>query len=140
MEKWISLDRLPGYEVSNIGNVRSLKRGKVTSIKPSLSSSGYRLVCLLDKNKRRTTNYIHRLVAEAFIPTENLSRAIVNHKDRDRLNNAVDNLEWVTYTENIFHHKDVDRFDQLIELEKLCSNMSIDQLRKVVEFCRKKNL
>lgn len=86
------------YEVSNMGNVRSLldsnhnPRRQPKNITQWTIKSGYRQVNLW-VNKRNIHKLVHRLVAEAFIPNpESLPQ--VNHKDEDKLNNAVCNLEW----------------------------------------------
>lgn len=100
------------YEVSNFGNVRSLDRiakTKAGVIKPTkgkvlrltLKNNGYKTVmlCVNDKRKRF---HVHRLVAQAFIPNpENKSE--VNHKDGNKANNNVANLEWNTKSENMQH-------------------------------------
>lgn len=91
------------YEVSNLGNVRSLdryvnhwqggkslKRGKLLAF--GRNAGGYRLVKLCDNGKERTYK-VHRLVAQAFIPNPN-NLPWVNHKDENPQNNAVGNLEW----------------------------------------------
>lgn len=105
------------YEVSNFGNVRSLDRivnhknnrwGKPHKaqykgilLKQKIDRYGYPCVCLFTDTKRRYTT-VHRLVAEAFIENkENLPQ--VNHKDGDKLNNHVSNLEWVSARENVHH-------------------------------------
>ena len=65
----------------------------------------YRAVLLsnkIDGKSVQRQEYIHRLVAEAFLPNPE-RKPCVNHKDGDKLNNNVDNLEWVTYSENITH-------------------------------------
>ena len=89
------------YQVSNLGNVKRLKgykgRGKgyiveEHLIKPSISSNGYQNVVLC-KNGKTKTFTMHRLVAIAFLyNSDNLPQ--VNHKDKNKLNNWVDNLEW----------------------------------------------
>lgn len=105
-EIWKDIKNYEGlYQVSNLGNVRSLnrivscniknnnkaiKKGKI--LKPNKKRNGYLQVCLLNKQKRKYCN-IHRLVAETFIPNLNhLSQ--VNHIDENKDNNCVDNLEW----------------------------------------------
>ena len=85
---------IPGYEglyeVSNLGRVRSLETERI--LKPSKNTWGYLFVSLY-KNGIKKAVRIHRLVALAFIPNpDNLP--CINHKDEDKTNNTVDNLEW----------------------------------------------
>ena len=95
------------YEITNDGQVYSIKRN--TYLKPRLSMDGYRRVCLCDNNKRREYR-IARLVAEAFIEnTENKSQ--VNHKDYNRQNDCMDNLEWVTNYENALYSYNQNKFN-----------------------------
>lgn len=88
--------------MSNLGNVKSLKyrrTGKERILKPRNNGCGY-LYVVLCKNGNRRLFKIHRLVAKAFIPNPKNKRE-VNHKDENKTNNFVDNLEWVTSKENI---------------------------------------
>ena len=88
------------YQVSNLGNVKSLNynhTGKERILKPGLVKE-YLKVSLCKNNKIRMFS-VHRLVAEIFLPNpDNLP--CVNHKDENKQNNCVDNLEWCTYKYN----------------------------------------
>ena len=95
------------YEVSNLGRIKKLPTTSLDGrchlkeriMKPTLDKKGYLTVNLLKDGKRYTRVFVHRIVAEAFIPNpENLP--IVNHKDFDILNCRVDNLEWTTMQGN----------------------------------------
>lgn len=94
------------YEVSSYGRVRSLDRydsrnrfRKGRILKLSDNGRGYLIVGLHSNNKVKNF-LVHRLVAEAFLPNpENLTE--VNHKDEDKSNNCVDNLEWCNRNYNI---------------------------------------
>ena len=84
------------YQVSNQGNVRSKKRygSKGCLLKPRLTPKGYLIVTLYNKGYEKTFK-VHRLVALAFIPNpDNLPQ--INHKDENKENNCVKNLEWCT--------------------------------------------
>lgn len=93
-EIWKEIEGTNGmYQVSNLGNVKSFTRFKKGGLlKFGYFSNGY-LFAHITINGKRRSYLVHRLVAEAFIPNpENLSQ--VNHKDENKTNNAVDNLEW----------------------------------------------
>jgi len=90
---WKDIKNYEGlYEVSNYGNVRSLKYGKIKYLKPADDGNGYYFVNL-SKNGIVKNFKIHRLVANAFIPNPN-NLPQINHKDEDKTNNKANNLEW----------------------------------------------
>lgn len=96
-EIWRDIPDYPNYQVSNLGNVRNVKFGRI--IKPSMTNKGYLRVCLWGNGESK--NYrVHRLVAQAFIPNPN-NYPEINHKDKNRQNNYVNNLEWCTSQYNI---------------------------------------
>jgi hypothetical protein len=98
------------YMVSNYGNVKSLGKGKSTcpiySVEKQITkrkkANGYLQVKLFKDGKRSHIG-IHRLVAIAFLPNDK-NKKEVNHKDCNKENNNVDNLEWVTSSENKLHY------------------------------------
>ena len=100
MEIWKDIKEYEGlYQVSNEGNVKSLQNNKEKNLKPVSDKYGY-LHVILCKNCEHKNYFIHRLVAAAFIPNPyNLPQ--VNHKDEDRHNNNVNNLEWCDAKYNI---------------------------------------
>ena len=107
IEKWRDIPEYEGiYQVSNLGNVKVLDRVVNSAIKHSdkvkrigktlkqYNKNGYMQVTLTINTKRKYYN-VHRLVAQAFIDNpQNLPQ--VNHKDENKLNNNVNNLEWCT--------------------------------------------
>lgn len=99
-EIWKEIPEFNGiYAVSNFGNVRNLKYQKTK--KQSIHKAiGYKYVCLCKSGVCKTF-YIHRLVAEIFLGHE--TNLEVNHKDGNKENNHISNLEWVTHHENILH-------------------------------------
>lgn len=112
MEQWKDIKGYEGsYQVSTLGNVKSLSRemyngqnyymSKERILRPRTAKdkSHYASV-MLRKNGCSRTIAIHRLVAEAFIPRIP-GKNYVNHKDENKLNNNVENLEWVTPKENL---------------------------------------
>jgi hypothetical protein len=114
-EVWRECTLHSGYQVSNIGNVRSVTRDIVYKnkngidvvfkrqgqmITPYDNGTGYIRVRL-----ERKHHYVHRLVALAFIANQQW-KPQVNHKNGIRTDNTVENLEWVTHSENIKHSFD----------------------------------
>ena len=100
-ELWLPIKGYEGlYEVSNTGYVRSIRRNNKL-LKYNSTSYGYKRVGLYKDGKQKF-HTIHRLVAETFIPNDNLLPE-VNHIDGDKFNNTVENLEWCTQSYNIQH-------------------------------------
>ena len=97
-EEWRPIQGYVGlYEVSNIGNVRSLCAGRWHTTmmrKPVPDKNGY-LTVNIKKNGKYKCAKIHRLVAEAFLDNPE-NHPQINHKDENKANNCVDNLEWCT--------------------------------------------
>lgn len=108
-EVWRDVDGYDGmYQVSDLGRVRSLKFGKVRVLRPGKGRGGYLIVDLSKENKKKTVK-VHRLVAQAFIPNDDESKTIINHRNSIRDCNRVSNLEWCdskyNNTYNDIHHR-----------------------------------
>lgn len=103
-EIWKNIKNLDGlYQISNYGNVRSINynhTGKSKLLK-LFDNNGYKRV-LIRYHKIAHRFLVHRLVAEAFIDNP-YNKPVVNHKDGNKINNFVDNLEWVTCKGNTNH-------------------------------------
>lgn len=100
-ERWRRIRGYRDYLVSSLGRVLSLKYDKKRILLPGTEGGGYRNVVLC-KYGTRATFLVHRLVAIAFI-ANNKNLPQVNHKDGNKSNNAIDNLEWVTALQNTQH-------------------------------------
>ena len=94
------------YLVGNNGTIISTEfrnnianRQRFKELKPSDNGRGYKIV-FLRKDGKRKRHYVHRLVADAFLPKRD-GGCVVNHKDRNKWNNASNNLEWCTQAENV---------------------------------------
>ena len=102
-EHWKVIEEFPDYEVSDKGRIRRLTTSKHTckgKIKnTSISNVGYELVFFSKKGKIYSRT-VHRLVAIAFLPKPEGCNE-VNHKDENKLNNTVENLEWCTHKYNM---------------------------------------
>ena len=97
METWKKIEGFESYEVSDWGRVRRGAR----VLKGSPANTGYPSVCLSVGGVTKAFN-IHRLVGMAFIPNPD-NKPEINHKDHDILNNRLENLEWVTRSEQMLH-------------------------------------
>jgi hypothetical protein len=129
------------YQVSNLGRVRSMdrwierstgryfKKGQLMT--PQLTRNGYYVVRIWNENGKRTTEGIHRLVAKAFISNPD-DKPEVNHKDLDKSNNVVDNLEWSTRSENMKHatKSGVVNLGNLVKSKSILTDEEIISIRK----------
>ena len=102
-EEWRDVIGYEGlYQVSNYGRVKSFHNNGVRTLNPSFADYPGYYVVNLTKNGKQQTQYVHILVAQAFIPNPE-NKSYVNHIDGDKLNNCLENLEWTTPTENSRH-------------------------------------
>jgi hypothetical protein len=100
---------IPGYNkkylLNKIGIVFScLHNGRVKALSSRVDRAGYKTVRLYNNGKTKTF-FLHRLIAQLFIPNE-FNKNKVNHKDGNKSSNWYENLEWVTHAENVQHAYD----------------------------------
>ena len=122
-EIWKTVPSFPKYEVSNLGNIRN----KVTlkNLSKKNLRSGYIRSGLYNSNGKQKTFDLHRVVAETFIPNLEKKKT-VNHKNHDKLDNRVDNLEWATTTEQNRHKRKTPR-----EKQRLISSRKVWRIDKI---------
>ena len=101
---WKQIEGYEDYEVSDTGLVRSLRFGKKKILRAGKLRNGYLIVMLVKGGKRKNMR-VHRLVADAFIPNP-LGLETVNHRDENKLNNIVANLEWMSRGDNCRYSND----------------------------------
>ena len=101
MEEYRIIAGFEKYSISNVGNVKNNKTGRI--VKQQLEKDGYYVVVLIT-NKCSKNLRIHRLVAQSFIQNP-LNKDCVDHIDNNKINNNVENLRWVTKGENSMNAK-----------------------------------
>jgi len=142
------------YQVSNLGNVKSLnygRTGKEKLLKLYKGNNGY-LYITLYKNKKQKLSLVHRLVALTFIPNPNNLKEI-NHKDENPLNNMVENLEWCDRKYNNTYGNRIKKsiqtsiennsYNKGIEIRRINNSLRekpiIQYTKNMIEVCRFKS-
>lgn len=142
-EIWKDIKDYEGlYQVSNLGRVKSLeKEHKINNnktyllkekiLKNMIDKNGYNYVHL-SKNNIQKRKAIHRLVMEAFIPNIN-NLPCINHKDENKTNNCIDNLEWCSYSYN-------NNYGTKKEKQSLKIKNNIKRSKKVIQYSLQKSI
>jgi len=123
MEEWKQI-KTYGYEASTDGRIRNIKTGRI--LKQRMSSDGYFIVDIQIEKKNRTFK-THRLIADTFLEKD-LVRVEVDHINRNKTDNKVTNLRWVTRIENM---QNVD-WENVIR-----KRISIDKIKEIIYFFEK---
>ena len=123
VEIWRQVKGFPDYEISSCGRVKSNRRSYLGHppqiLSPARGPKGY--PCVILTSEKTHNVYVHRLVAEAFLvePTphynfykKRLQRYVVNYKNGDKTDNSLENLEWVTVSEDKRHSHSLQRSNQ----------------------------
>lgn len=139
IEIWKQINGYENYMVSNLGNIISITKVSIKrnskikgivfkKIKTSTNIYGYLSVCLY-KNGTSKSYKVHRLVAEAFIPNhKNLPQ--VNHKDENKANNKVTNLEWCDSSYNNNYGTRNEKVKKKISVEIACYDLNGNFVKK----------
>ena len=112
MQIWKDISGYEGYyQISNFGKIKSLSRilknrlKKETILKQSVNNHGY-VACELRFNNKSKRILVHRIIAEAFIENTH-NKPFINHINGIKNDNRIENLEWVTHSENVKHAYDI---------------------------------
>ena len=157
--EWRTVKEAPFYMVSDEGHVKSLERkvksfnGKVECYKhiPEVyplkekDIRGYKNVSIIQYDEqmrpvKRYTRQVHRLVLEAFNPVEGMDKLQVNHKDLDKGNNNIENLEWTTPQENTIHANKQGKGHQMNQNGEMnsMSRLTEEQVIKIIKMTKSK--
>ena len=133
LENFVDIHGYEGlYKVNNRGEILSVRSWKL--LKAGRNSHGYMTVSLT-KNGKSKTYKVHRLVAIAFIPNPN-NYPYINHKDEDKTNNNVENLEWCSHKYNLNYGTAIERRSEAIKLSPLKQRKAVVQLSLLGEFVK----
>lgn len=145
---WKDIEEFDGlYAVSNTGVIRNNKTSKI--LKQTIHQNGYYMVSVkpYGRTGKSKTFKVHREVAKAFLNNPD-NKPTVNHKDGNKLNNAVDNLEWSTHTEQMIHAYKNKLATPLKGMNNHLSRLTDDQVAEIldnphirnIEFSRRFNI
>lgn len=125
IEIWEKIPDAPDYEVSNLGRVASRKYGDRRILRQNKKKTGYYEVGLCYKTNKRKWFLVHRLVLSVFNPIDGMENMEINHKDENKSNNILNNLEWVTSLDNCNYGTRNDKISEKMSVKVLCVETGI---------------
>ena len=105
-EIWKTMQENNKYEVSSIGRIRNKKTSRI--LKTTISNKGYERFIIYQKNSKPKMYYVHRIIASNFLNNNN-NYSEVNHKNENKLDNRVENLEWCNSWYNLHYGTRLER-------------------------------
>ena len=131
MEIWKHIPNYPKFEASTLGRIRSLKFKKIR--KPWLELRGYLKLSIPNKDGKKRGAYVHRLIAETFIEKSGSDGLQVDHVNRVRSDNRLENLRLVSLEENLLNRCLINK-DILTDIIKLYeSGLDIDMILEILK-------
>tara|TARA_B100000809_G_scaffold260641_1_gene307966 strand:- start:192 stop:746 length:555 start_codon:yes stop_codon:yes gene_type:complete len=129
-ERWVPLKlddmhKSCHYQLSNFGRVKSFQREKSTGkLLKGVVVTGYKVFCYRMSDKRNKRLYVHRLVAQFFLPIKTSIEEYVIHFDYDKQNNYYENLKWVSKEDKFLH---ANKNPKVIESRKIIRNAKLSE-------------
>jgi hypothetical protein len=128
------------YLVSNTGEVKNAKTNQIR--KKSIGEKGYYQICLsIGSRQKKICIKVHRAVAETFLDNTN-NYPVINHKDTNKLNNNIDNLEFCTYAYNVQHaiaNKLTTYNPVKYKIQTVCGSLTFDSITEAGTYFNKEN-
>ena len=126
------------YYVRDDGTIYSAKSKKILS--PQLDKDGYEKVQMMSDDGKRHRYSVHRLILETFEPNEHSDKLQVNHKDGNKANNKLENLEWVTCKENINHAYNLGLYSNIGDNNNGDHKLCTSQVLEIIDLLLKQEL
>lgn len=124
------------YEISNFGNIRrKMKNGEYKNLKCSISNMGYKYI-QIKRDGKRLNLLIHQLVAKDFLGDKDNNEYVIDHIDRNKLNNHVENLRYVSHKDNIRNSTSYYDFideEDLVKRRNLLQKLRYDDTKYLCE-------
>jgi len=101
IETWVNIPNYSFYQASDFGRIRSFKGKEIYYLTMCIDKNGYRNVRMIADDETITTKHVHRIISDLFLVKPNVDyKLVIDHINRDKTNNNVNNLRFVSYTEN----------------------------------------